>query len=354
MLLVLLLVPCALMAQTDDATLAKVQQAIQEKGLNWTAGPSIFTPAEFRARLGMHLTRGANQVCLPENEMQPMDLPASLNYIALGDVSAVKNQAQCGGCWAFAAIGALESAAIREGNYPQSIDLSEQYLLSCDSGEGNCNGAYDMDQPMAFLCGNGTVDASCDPFRAQLGQELSCSPCSNAQQDLYHGAAHGDVSQAVDALKQGLVTYGPIATTMEVYQDFMYYTGGVYSYSYGSDEGGHAVLIVGYDDSGSYFIVKNSWGASWGDHGYFMIAYSEVTGQSDFGANSTWIQFGTGPNGQDDDNDDNDNDDNDTDNNSDDDTNNGGDDDDDDDSGNGAAPPAKSVTTTSTTGCGGQ
>ena len=298
--LAFVLAPAALLA--DDATLARIEQAINDKGLNWTPGPAFFSLADFRARLGMHLAGGENQVCGAEdNENRLLSVPSSLNYVTQGDVTSVKDQGQCGGCWAFAAVAALESAAIIESGYPQSINLSEQYLLGCDSGESGCGGAYDLDQPMDFLCSTGTVDASCFPY---AGQDSSCTPCGSYQSDIYTGAAHGDVTQTVDALKQGLVTYGPIAVSMEVFDDFNYYTSGVYSYAYGNDEGAHAVLLVGYDDGGSYFLVKNSWSAAWGMNGYFEIAYSEVTGSTNFGANAVWIQFSAGPNsGGDDDND---------------------------------------------------
>ena len=70
---------------------------------------------------------------------------------------------------------------------------------------------------------------------------------------------------------------------MDVYEDFYSYSSGVYSYTTGAYEGGHAVLIVGYSDAGQYFIVKNSWGAGWGESGYFKIAYSEISSVVEFG-----------------------------------------------------------------------
>ena len=70
---------------------------------------------------------------------------------------------------------------------------------------------------------------------------------------------------------------------MAVYTDFYSYGSGVYSYAYGSLQGSHAILIVGYDDSGQYFSVKNSWGTGWGESGYFRIAYSQLTNQVGFG-----------------------------------------------------------------------
>ena len=90
-------------------------------------------------------------------------------------------------------------------------------------------------------------------------------------------------SPTVSAIRDALVSYGPLVTTMDVYDDFFSYVSGVYSHTTGDNAGGHAVLIVGYNDAGQYFIVKNSWGAGWGESGYFKIAYSELGTVVNFG-----------------------------------------------------------------------
>ena len=90
-------------------------------------------------------------------------------------------------------------------------------------------------------------------------------------------------SPTVDALKNALSTHGPLVTTFSVYEDFYDYSEGIYSYVSGGYLGGHAVLLVGYNDDEQYFIVKNSWGTWWGEDGYFRIAYSEVNGTTQFG-----------------------------------------------------------------------
>jgi len=87
----------------------------------------------------------------------------------------------------------------------------------------------------------------------------------------------------VAGIKNALYAYGPLVTTMSVYYDFYYYRSGVYQYTSGSYQGGHAILLVGYDDPGQYFIAKNSWGTGWGDSGYFKIAYSEISSTVHFG-----------------------------------------------------------------------
>ncbi len=283
----------ATLAAADD--LAQVRQAIRDKGLRWTAGPAQFTEQEVRARLGVPLPL-SHSLGFCTAAKSP---PASWDWRTQNAVSGVRDQGSCGSCWAFASVECLESAAIRQGGYPASIDLSEQDLISCYSGGGSCSEGSNLDGPAKYLATTGIVDETCFPYGEeswQSGEPVeSCSLCSNWQADLYIVGNHGTVTQDVDDLKTAVYTNGPLAVSFKVFEDFEYYKSGVYSYAYGPVEGGHAVLIVGYNDDGGYFIVKNSWGASWGMNGYFEIAYGEVAGITDFGADAQWMGFGSGP-----------------------------------------------------------
>jgi len=124
---------------------------------------------------------------------------------------------------------------------------------------------------------------------------VSCNLCNGYIRHIYKAGATGGVSTDVTSLKEACQQYGPLATTMIVYDDFDYYTGGVYSYAYGAAEGGHAVLIVGWDDPSQSFYVKNSWGTGWGEAGYFQIAYTEVGGATQFGSDTQLLTWGSGP-----------------------------------------------------------
>ena len=84
------------------------------------------------------------------------------------------------------------------------------------------------------------------------------------------------MSKKLATIKTALIKYGPLPTAMMVYEDFMHYKTGVYSYTTGKKLGGHAILLVGYNDDGQYFILKNSWDTGWGENGFFRIAYSEM------------------------------------------------------------------------------
>jgi hypothetical protein len=226
-------------------------------------------------------------------------------------VTAVKNQRSCGDCWAFSVIGALESQFLIKFLTPgKKLNLSEQILLSCSGGgSGNygCSGGYTTTASQ-FLHNSGTGKESCYSYKAKdVSEGASCSAaCLNWHYLPYqlNGSDYGTQSNPTVAQLKSLITqYGPVSVTMGVYQDFYYYKKGVYQYTYGSFVGGHAILAVGYHDDpnvsgGGYFIVKNSWGTSWGMSGFFEIAYSELTGTTKFGrwsGNPTVFYYGVNP-----------------------------------------------------------
>jgi hypothetical protein len=331
--LVLALVSSALAAK--DENLEAIQKAIKAKGLNWKAGPAFFGEQDFRAKLGVNKPFELDKLFpIPD---PPVDIPSSFDWRSQNAVTSVKDQELCGGCWAFASVAGLESAAIRQGGYSSSLNLSEQYLVSTCYPTYDCDGSYSVWEPVDFLVDTGTVDEACFPYQ---GHNSSCTPCGGYQNRMYSAANRGSVSQDVNSMKQAIYQHGPLVTTMDVYEDFDYYEDGVYEYAWGGYAGSHAILLVGYSDSGSYFIVKNSWGSYWGESGYFRISYNEVNGYSNLGWDTQWMNFGDGPDDDDDDDDDDndddnndndDNDDNDNDDNSDDDADDDVDDDADDD-----------------------
>lgn len=137
---------------------------------------------------------------------------------------------------------------------------------------------------------------SCYPYTATDG--VCTYACTNWQSSAYKihdwsWVVPYGTTPTTAALKNALYTYGPLATTMAVYSDFFNYSSGVYKYTSGYLAGYHAIIIVGYNDSSQYFIVKNSWGAGWGEQGYFRIAYSELTSATQFGY-ETIAQTGIG------------------------------------------------------------
>jgi PKD repeat protein len=290
-------------AKADHGELITVQQAIKAKKARWKAGENLVSrlaPEKRRRRLGLIKAEAPQTEGLWDLLQSPPvvsgtapagtfswknftsssahpSLPAG-NY-----VTGIRDQGNCGSCWAFGTTAALEAnALITDGTPGINLDLSEQVLVSC-ANSGDCNGGSIV-SASNYIRDMGLPAESCYPY---LAQNASCTPkCSDYQVNTrtisgwyYVG---NTTSPSVDAIKDALVTYGPLVTTMNVYTDFFYYNGGVYSYTSGSNQGGHAIAIVGYDDDNACFIVKNSWG-NWGESGYFRIAYSQMGNSVAFG-----------------------------------------------------------------------
>lgn len=277
-------------AQANSDEVEGIRRAIKARGARWHADVtplSKLSPAERKMWLGARDDESQTTAPKPSDTApEPLvtGTPSTLDWRSIEGVnfvSPVKSQGGCGSCWAFAATAALESQVmIANGGLP--IDLSEQILLSC-SGAGTCSGGY-VTRASDFVRDVGLPLETCFKYTASNN---SCdNACTNWRSDTEQISAWNRVSVTttrVDAMKNALYAYGPIIANMRVYGDFYSYKTGVYSYTSGYYVGGHSVLVVGYDDLNQAFIVKNSWGAGWGEAGFFRIAYSETTGTSNFG-----------------------------------------------------------------------
>jgi C1A family cysteine protease len=275
--------------------LTDIQSAIKAKGAKWTAGETSMmklSKEERKKRLGVV----PDAVPSPESsvvEEAVSAVPAGLDWRNNGGdfVTPVRNQASCGSCWAFAAAGAAESAWLIANNWSgMNLDLAEQILISCYDTDG-CNGGSPSGAS-SYIQNTGLPEETCFPYRALDSSEgVPCSnACLNWQNSTYKIDSYSGVSKTVDAIRNALNTNGPLVTTFAVYNDFFSYTSGVYTHVTGDLAGYHAVVIIGYDDVGQYFIAKNSWGAGWGstadygtERGYFKIAYSQLSNEVGFG-----------------------------------------------------------------------
>ena len=272
--------------------LDEVRQAIKAQGKKWVAeetSVSRLSDHEKKLRVGLLKPASAGKDAVASLQAPMTSLPASVNWMP-PYVTPVRDQGNCGSCWAFATAAALESAIlIRDGTIGINDDRAEEILLSC-SGAGSCNGGY-IDRASDFIKSTGLPPESYFPYTDAPADDQ----CSNAKSGwtfetrrISSWSFVTTNSANISAIKNALVSYGPLVTTMDVYADFFKYSGGIYEYVSGTYQGGHAILIVGYVDNtavsgGGYFVVKNSWGTDWGNQGYFYIAYSEIGAPVYFG-----------------------------------------------------------------------
>ncbi len=233
-----------------------------------------------------------------------------MNYEGKDWTSPVKNQGNCGSCWDFAAIGALESIInIRENNPELDLDLSEQYVMSCLPTSGSCGGGvsyFAFNNMKEFLIGgayyNGALPESCFPYvgvdiygnnyyEGGFDPVLCLEKCDNWNEQLIPIKDCGywipdGSKEDRDAIKTQIMQYGPVCAHIYVTDYFKRWGNESHNatdyYPYKSANGvNHVVVIVGWKDDasitkGGYWIIKNSYGVDWGYNGFFNLEYTSL------------------------------------------------------------------------------
>jgi cathepsin L len=206
--------------------------------------------------------------------MSPLNveaLPDTVDWRKEGYVTGVKDQGQCGSCWAFSTTGSLEGQYYRKTKTLESF--SEQQLVDCSQDQGNqgCNGGL-MDQAFDYIQQNGIERESDYPYTAQDGQ------CRyDASKVITKVTGHTDIEAGnEDQLKEAVATVGPVSVAIDAsHLSFQFYKTGVYNERACSPTNlDHGVLAVGYGtlNKADYWLVKNSWGPSWGQAGYIYMS----------------------------------------------------------------------------------
>jgi C1A family cysteine protease len=193
-------------------------------------------------------------------------------------VTPIRDQGECLSCVAFAACAVVEGTLrVQEQDPDLEVDLSEAYLYYCVAAAGGrtCSGRMGGWQPkkaLAAIQADGVPDDACFPYTPG---DQACNACSDWRSRTTRVGGMVKLESHA-AMKQWVATRGPVIASMMVYEDFQAYGGGaVYRYVLGKEVGGHAVTIIGYDDLGGYWILKNSWADTWGEAGFGRIAYGE-------------------------------------------------------------------------------
>lgn len=221
----------------------------------------IVSPSEVQHNLAMAALKAPPiSITIPE-KVDWRNIPGKGNF-----TTPVKNQAGCGACVAFATCGLIESMWETWKQDPNiNLDLSEAYLFP--RGGGNCATGATFER-MLLAAESGVCDEKCCPYSGDW------KPCPDYKNRLTKISGFG-VTHYTDTAKAYLATTGPVMTGMEVYEDFFYYSSGIYEPEWGAFMGNHAVLIIGYDNANGCWICKNSWGTDWGDNGYFRIKFGQ-------------------------------------------------------------------------------
>ena len=218
-------------------------------------------------------------------------LPAAFDWRDYNGCTPVKDQLDCGSCWAFATVGPLECNILIKDHI--TFDLSEQWLVSCNTHGYSCDGGWFVhDHHMAapVFCGeSGAVLESTFPY---VAQDAACN-CPYARAYTIDNWAYigtSDAIPATNAMKQAIYDYGPVSVALYVDDAFQGYTGGVFN-ACADGEVNHAVVLVGWDDTqgpGGVWILRNSWGTGWGEAGYMRIAY----GCARVGYGACYVEYG--------------------------------------------------------------
>ena len=249
---------------------------------NFTMGVNQFTdltPEEFKSRvIGDRVKTTLGSFGCKSFASTASGAPAALDWRNKGVVNPVRDQGQCGSCWAFATTANAESAwALAKG---QLLDLSEEYLVDCAQGVGyynmGCNGG-NPDSAFKYMITNGQCTESSYPYVA--GSTKTAGNCHTCTSVAKFSACY-DVTPNDQVALKGAVAKQPVSIAIEAdTRYFQSYSGGILTSTSCGQNLDHAVEIVGYGEENGikYWNVRNSWSSSWGEQGYVRILRSDST-----------------------------------------------------------------------------
>jgi C1A family cysteine protease len=293
-----------------ELELASLQAALEGIGSPWVAGTTSVSELSSDAKkqlLGVPLLEGKSEAEIKREIEANRSSARAAMAGAIGAAAAidwrnnngnyvtpVKNQGGCGSCVAFGSVAALESRLrIQRGDPNLAVDMSEAQLFYCHARSegrtcGGNTGGWWPHNAMEALKTKGVTDETHYPYTA--GDQACSGLLAGWESAVLKITDYVNLSGNAAAIKEHISTKGPITACFVVFEDFFNYRSGVYRHVSGGIAGGHCVCIVGYNDAGGYWIAKNSWGTSWGDGGFFCIAYGECNIESYDGVGSFGVQ----------------------------------------------------------------
>lgn len=204
------------------------------------------------------------------------ELPSSFSWRDIGGIdfsTSMKNQAPAPTCEAYAFVAALETIVQYKVGYPFGCDLSETHLFF--NAGGTCLWGVMVGDAADYLIEYGVPDEGCfpDPHRPK---DTPFESIDGWEDRTVKITEWGWVADDVESIKRALIEYGPLVVCTHVRRDFQLYRSGVYSpkpWPFGRIVGGHVMSLFGYDDVQQCWLIKNSWGKSWGEEGWIRVAY---------------------------------------------------------------------------------
>ncbi|HYH04755.1 MAG TPA: C1 family peptidase [Bacillota bacterium] len=263
-----------------EEEISEMRTEVHRRRHSFAVGHNVATKYKLSQLCGLQLSFGSQQmVSSTQTKVKLLTaLPSKFDWRDVDGLTPVRNQGNCGSCWAFSTLGALEANIKIKDN--QSVDLSEQYLISCNKNNWGCNGGW-----WAFsMLTSGAALESSFPYRAA---DVACQTVSTPykiEKWSYVGASSSVPS--VEAIKNAIYQYGPVTVAVYVDRYFQAYQSGIFD-RHASGQPNHGVVLTGWDDSQGCWIMRNSWGSNWGESGYMRIKY----GTSSIGYAAAYVVY---------------------------------------------------------------
>ncbi|HAZ14925.1 MAG: hypothetical protein A2X86_21345 [Bdellovibrionales bacterium GWA2_49_15] len=281
-----LTLPLSVFASHKMVNVKALQKELRDSRAQWIASENHLTGLsrlEFKRMLGsLEQPRGPVDYSDAYNNSFTYEALDWRNREGVNWLGDVMNQGNCGSCVAFAAVATVEATASIAAKFPWlKPNLSPEALFAC--GGGACNRGWYPSSAASYIKRSGLIDSACAPYTmGATGKDVSCKQfCPDQSARVFKVtksfAPSGGFGTSAAAVKEALKK-GPLMTTMTVYADFISYKSGIYKSISNESVGGHAVSLVGYNDSERYWIVRNSWGADWGEAGYVRVSWDDKSG----------------------------------------------------------------------------
>jgi KDEL-tailed cysteine endopeptidase len=194
----------------------------------------------------------------------------AIDWRESGIVGAIRNQGQCGSCWAHAAIETVES--IRAQLIGEVVPCSVQQLVSCDERDAGCNGGL-PDNAYTYIMQHGIENEETYPYTSGThGVDGTCNDNKERPKEIKVGVVTGfkDIPKKEEGIMRQVLNKHPISVAVDATK-WQFYESGVFDHEDCGQSLNHAVQVVGYAQDGKYYIVRNSWGPEWGEGGYIKI-----------------------------------------------------------------------------------